>query len=267
MPRAVNCVVRAMMFCTAISLVIPAVRAQNVGSRDLTAGWQVPSEHVPEPPHDSCPEVKYSTSDGNVVESGAPSTDSKTPPRAQREHLEFQIVEISPPQLTIGEAFIATVRLKNVGTDPVLVPATTDGNKLTGSASVEEKTEEKYEVADVSFRLATGKDQRTPIFLTSVGALFADPDDRKTYISLASGNWFDLKLKGVVECGAAKCFGALQPDRDGVLTAWWYQRVLTHSVKGCIVNHGASTVRELDSAPFRVVVRDSVKKAKNGPQI
>jgi hypothetical protein len=115
--------------------------------------------------------------------------------------------------------------------------------------------------------LATGKSHRTPIFLSSEGALFADPDDPSTYVTLAPGNWLEIKLKGVVECGAAKCLGALVADSAGVLTAWWYQRVLTHKVTGCEENHGSIDVRQVDSAPLRVVVHNSVHKAESSPRI
>jgi hypothetical protein len=188
-------------------------------------------------------------------------------PSAEGERLELQIMQVAPPQLTIGDEFIATVRLKNSGSSPVLVPATPDGAQLTATAKSDESNEEKYEVADVSFRLATDKQHHTPMFLTSAGALFADPDDKNTYITLAPGNWLDVKIKGVVECGAAKCLGPLQPDSDAVLTAWWYQRVLTHKVSGCEENHGSIDLREIDSAPFRVAVHDSLKKSENKPLI
>ncbi|HEX6803758.1 MAG TPA: hypothetical protein VF133_08780 [Terriglobales bacterium] len=243
---------------SALAFVMPGSWAQLVASRDLTSGWRVPQEHVPGPSSDSCPKVSYSVTPGDM---------GKKAPAAEGERLELQIMQISPPQLTIGEDFIATVQLKNAGTTTVLVPATADGAQLPGNAIQDEKTEEEYEVADVSFRLATGKDHRTPIFLSSAGALFADPDDKNSYVTLAPGNWVQIKLKGVVECGAAKCLAALQADSDGVLTAWWYQRLLTHKVSGCEENHGSIDVREVDSTPFRVVVHNSVKKAENSPAI
>lgn len=249
---------RAIILCGALSLLLPASWGQLVASRDVTSGWSVPPEHVPSPPRDACPKVNYSVS---------PADQNKKVSPAEGERLALEIVQISPRQLTIGEEFTATVRLKNAGTTTVLAPATADGEQLTGTAGTGGQTEEKYEVADVSFRLATGKNHRTPIFLSSEGALFADPDNKNTYVTLAPGNWLEIKLKGVVECGAAKCLSTLEPDSDAVLTAWWYQRVLTHKVSGCEENHGSIDVREVDSAPFRVVVHNSVKKAEISPRI
>jgi hypothetical protein len=246
------------MLC-ALCWLAPASSAQLIATRDLTTGWRVPPEHVPGPSSDDCPKVNYSVSPGDSTKKASP---------AQGERLEVEIVQVSPPQLTIGEEFVATVRLKNTGTTEILVPATANGEQLTGKADGgNEKAEEKYEVGDISFRLATGKDHRTPIFLSSLGALFADPDDKNTYVALGTGNWIDIKLKGVVECGAEKCFGSLQADSDGVLTAWWYQRVLTHKVTGCEENHGSIDLREVDSTPIKVVVHSSVKKAENSPRV
>jgi len=251
---------RAIILCTAFSLLLSAGWGQLVASRDITSGWSVPPEHVPGPPSDTCPKVNYSVSP-------ADETKKVSPPEGER--VELKIVQIAPSQLTIGEEFTAIVEFKNAGTSTVLVPSTADGAQLTGDAGAggDERTEEKYEVADVSFRLVTGKVHRTPIFLNSAGALFADPNNKRTYVTLAPGNWLEIKLKGVVECGAAKCLGTLEADSDGVLTAWWYQRVLTHKVSGCEENHGSIDVREVYSAPFRVVVHNSVKKAESSPRI
>ena len=251
---------RAIIVSGALSLLMPASWGQLVASRDVTSGWSVPPEHVPGPPQDTCPKVNYSVSPADKTKKVSP---------VEGERVELEIVQISPRQLTIGEEFTATVRLKNAGASTVLVPSTADGAKLSGNAGTggNDPSEEKYEVADVSFRLATGKDHRTPIFLSSTGALFADPNDKSTYVTLAPGNWLEIKLKGVVECGAAKCLAALQADSNGVLTAWWYQRVLTHKVSGCDENHGSIDVREVDSAPFPVVVHNSVKKAESSPRI
>jgi hypothetical protein len=258
MMRAGDAIARTLVFLSASCLAIPGTSAQMIAFRDLTTGWRVPSERVAGPNNQNCPKINSSVSDGE-------QSDSAKSSKPQGERLELQVVEISPAQLKIGEEFSATVRVKNTGSNDVLVPGTADGAQLSGSAGND--TEEKYEVADVSFRLATGKDHRTPIFLDSTGALFADPDNKQTYVSLAPGNWLDIKLKGAVECGTANCLGVLQPDSDAVLTAWWYQRVLTHSVKGCDEVHGAFTIRQLDSTPFRVVVRKSLKKLDATPQI
>lgn len=173
--------------------------------------------------------------------------------------LELTIVATSPAKLEIGSDFTATLRLKNSGSKPVLVPSVADGESVVRTPPAE-ATEEKYEVGDVSFRLATGKQRNTPAFLDSAGALFADPADATSYISLASGNWIEMKLNGTVVC-AEKCLSEIQADNQATLSAWWYQRVLTHRVSGCDESHGSREVLEVDSAPFTVVVEDSSPKS------
>jgi len=225
----------------------PAAPAQMVASRDITLGWRVPSEHLSIP--QSCANPQSSYADGKSV---GPGGGTKT------KDLEVTIVETSPAKLEIGGDFDSTVRLKNVGAQPVLVPSVTDGERVLRTSA--DRSEEKYEVGDISFRLMTGKRRGVAVYLDSAGALFADPDDKGSYISLAPGNWLDIKLHARVECGLENCVGNLQPDDKAALTAWWYQRVLTHRVNGCDETHGSHTVREVDSAPFTVVVKNPQPK-------
>jgi hypothetical protein len=166
--------------------------------------------------------------------------------------LELTIVETSPAKLEIGNDFNATVRLKNNGTTRVLVPSVADGEQVLHSSG--DANEEKYEVGDVSFRLTTGKPEGIPIYLNSAGALFANPDDKASYLALEPGKWLEIKLHARVECGMEDCMGEIQPDSKATLSAWWYQRVLSHRVTGCEETHGSITVREIDSSPFTVEV-------------
>ncbi len=220
--------------------------AQLVTSRDLTSGWRVPSEHIAIP--ETCDKPRSSVIDGDQAK--AASTKAKD--------LELTIVETLPAKLEIGNDFNASVRLKNIGTTAVLVPSVADGEQVLRSSAG--ATEEKYEVGDISFRLLTGKPHGIPIYLNSAGALFANPDDKASYIALEPGKWLEIKLHARVECGMENCMGEIQPDSKATLTAWWYQRVLSHRVTGCEETHGSFTVRELDSAPFTVEVADPAPK-------
>ena len=224
----------------------PTLSGQNVASRDLTSGWRVPSEHISIP--GTCEKPRSSVMDGEQVDRDSVKT----------KDLELTIVETSPAKLEIGNDFNATVRLKNMGTKAVLLPAAADGERVLHTSA--DGTEEKYEVGDISFRLTTGKQHGIAVYLNSAGALFADPDDKGTYLSLNPGTWLEIKLHARVECGMENCMGEIQPDNKAQLTAWWYQRVLSHRVSGCEETHGSYTVRELDSAPFTVEVKNPSKK-------
>jgi hypothetical protein len=216
--------------------------AQLVASRDLTSGWRVPSEHIAIP--ETCDKPHSSVINGDPAKAGA----------VKAKDLELTIVETSPAKLEIGNDFNATVRLKNNGTVQVLVPSVPDGEQVLRSSA--NANEEKYEVGDISFRLTTGKPHGVPIYLNSAGALFANPDDKASYIALEPGKWLDIKLHARVECGMEECMGEIQPDSKATLSAWWYQRVLSHRVTGCEETHGSFTVRELDSSPFIVEVTE-----------
>lgn len=226
-----------------VSLTKPA-HAQMAAFRDLTLGSRVPSEHL---------SVSQTCDKPNSSISDSPAH----PKEENTKTLELRIVEITPTKLEIGSDFNASVRLKNVGTEVLLVPATADGESVLRTSV--DGTEEKYEVGDISLRLTSGQARGIPVYLNSAGALFADPDNKASYLSLAPGNWLDIKFHARVECGLEDCESEIQPDNKAVLTAWWYQRVLTHKVNGCEESHGSLEVRELDSAPFAVVVKNPTK--------
>jgi hypothetical protein len=216
--------------------------AQQAGFRDLSASWRAPDDHLPPP---SCPSINSTISD--IDGANPASSGEETKPS-----LRLTITHLAPPEFRIGDAFVSTLRLENIGTAAVLIPWQSDGETVTRIS--QDGTEEKYEVADINFRLTTAK-KRAAMPLQSEGALFAHPDNPASYIQLAPGHWLELKLKGTVVCGLEQCPSGVEPDDHAVLTAWWYQRVLTHRVRDCNEDHGSYKVRQVDSAPFSVVLR------------
>jgi hypothetical protein len=221
--------------------------AQQAGSRDLTLFWRAPEDHVASPSSEACPAVRSTISHGSIV-NGVPTPDAAA---EQPTKIELTIVKVVPAKLRVGEGFTATIRLKNAGDAAVRIPWQPDGE---GVVHPSPEGTEQYEVADVTFRLgAVGKNgPATP--LESEGALFAQPADPASYIAVAPDHWITLTLKGSVACGLLHCVGDIRPREHAILIASWYQRVLTHSVTGCAEDHGAYTVRELDSAPLPVTV-------------
>jgi len=247
--------VAACIFVIALAFAAVPLFAQMVASHDLTLGWRAPSEHISVP--ETCTQSGSSIANdgsGNPADVGSEAT-----------RLQLTITGISPSPLEIGNDFIAKVQLKNVGTTTILVPSSADGERVL-RVSVDSAAEQ-YEVGDVSFRLLTGKDRRTPVFLNTSGALFADPEDKSSYLPLEPGNWIEIKEEGLVECGLEDCLGEIHPDNKAEITAWWYQRVLSHRINGCNETHGSAKVREADSAPFAVAVRNRpAKSAKSAPK-
>jgi hypothetical protein len=256
MPGRLTSAVAAWVFFFAFEFAAVTVSAQMVGSRDLTSGSRAPAERISVPA--TC--AQSGSSIANDAASGNSSNAG-----VDENSLEVTIVSISPSPLEIGNDFTAKVRLKNNGAKAVLVPSVTDGERVLGVST--ESTEEKYEVGDVSFRLMTGKDHRTPVFLNSGGALFANPDDKSSYLPLEPGNWLEIKLEGIVECGLEDCLSEIRPDNKAALTAWWYQRVLSHRINGCDETHASAKVREASSTPFSIGIRNPPSKsAKAAPK-
>jgi hypothetical protein len=232
-------------FLAYFALLALPVFAQQAGYRDLTISWRAPQDHVPSPSQENCPTVHFTTSP-------APQT---LPGPSSRAGLRLTILQVSPPQLHIGQDFTAVLRLKNSGPATIAIPWQPDGEQVTRISK--DGASEKYEVADVTLRLHSGGKGRLPIFLQTYGALFADPETHTGYMDLRPGYWLDFKVSGSVACGLPDCPGDIETDSHAVLSAWWYQRILTHTVDGCSEDHGSSLVRQLDSEPRPISILKS----------
>lgn len=228
--------------------------AQEAGSRDVTENWRAPQDHLLVPPADICPEIKSSIDapgndapENNAPQNAIPKAHSGNPA------LSLTISDIAPRQLHPGEDFTATVRIKNVSGAGIRIPWQPDGEQVTRESS--DGSEEKYEVADVNFRIVSGSQGKLPVYLESYGALFAHPQNRESYKEIQPGHWVNIRFKGTVNCGLPECSVEIQPDEHATLTAIWYQRVLVHSIRACNEKHSSVLVRQLDSDPFPVVIQ------------
>jgi len=221
--------------------------AQLSGSRDLTVSWRAPEDHVPSPSLDACPAPRNTISNGAVV-NGVPTPSAAA---EKPDKIELTIVKVSPAKLQVGKAFTATLRLKNASPKAVRIPWQPDGEQVVPPSA---DGSEQYEVADVDFHLATTGKTGPAMPLETEGALFAHPSNPATYFTVEPGRWVDIILKGTVACGISHCIGEVKADEHATLTARWYQRLLTHQVNGCNEDHGAYTVREVDSAPIQIAV-------------
>lgn len=217
-------------------------RAQQAGFKDLTAvQMRVPAEHVPGPPLGACPTVKTHVLNG----APAPAVGAEKP-----DAVEFTIDNVSP--LHIGGDFTATLRLKNMGTQPLFVPWETDGERVTQVS--EDGQTESYEVADIALILKSAAQPR-PAWLDASAALFAHRDLKSSYLEVPAGQWAEIKVKGKLECGEEELpCGKIVPGKNSTLIAWWYERELTHQVHDCNDDHGNTVIREIDSKPLPVTV-------------
>lgn len=218
---------------------------QSAGFKDLsTASSRPPKDQLARPSEETCPVVKSAVDDGAALDSGMEHRDAK---------VEFSVTETSPKLLRIGSDLTATVRLRNLGSDAIGLPWQTDGETVTRVSANGE--EEDFEVADIALRLSSGREQIAPVWLSGAGSLFARPGIESSYVRVEPGQWVDVKIRARVQCSneGLPC-GKIVADRHASLTAWWYQRQLTHRIHGCNENHGNFVIRELDSKALRVVV-------------
>jgi hypothetical protein len=230
--------------------------AQSAGSKDLTVNVpQPPQDHLARPAEEVCPSMNTGISDGREtgrVDTAAPQS---------KMNVEFSIIKISPAELRINQGFTATVRLKNIGPNTLLFPWETDGESVTRIAAGGE--EENYEAVDIALRLRSGTQQIAPVWLKSAGALFAHPEVKSSHIAIKPGQWVDVTMKAQVHCSEGLPCGKIIPDRHGIMTAWWYERQLTHRIHGCDENYGNFVIRELESKPLQVIVSRAQASAAN----
>jgi hypothetical protein len=239
----------------ALACVPSLLFAQQVGSKDLTISWRAPNDHIASPDSEKCPQIHATINHGNEVQTH-PFAD-----KPDTDVLALTISKIEPTVLHLDEDFTATVQVKNTGTGKISIPWQPDGEQAVSISK--DSAEEKYEVADVNFHLTISDKKQPPIFLQSAGAVFANPEDHTSYIELGQGQWVEMKLRGAVTCAFERCPGEIVPAEHAMLSAWWYQRVLTHHVSGCNEDHGATTVRELTSTPFPVrIVKAAIPSEK-----
>ena len=217
---------------------------QSAGTKDLTLDSpQPPSDHLPRPSTEACPQVNTGISDGS----------SGRTAKTVSSDLELSIPKVTPPVLHMGEVFTAIVRVKNVSTNEISLPWEANGESVARVGNGADQ--EEYEAVDIALRLKSGTNQKAPVWLNTSGALFAHPEVQSTYVVLKPSEWVDVKLRGKVECGheGLPC-GKIVPDKRATLSAWWYQRQLIHSIHGCDENYGNSVIRELESKPQQVAV-------------
>ena len=168
------------------------------------------------------------------------------------EKLHLEIVSADPRLVYDGTAMMITVRLKNVGDLPVLVPWQTnqvepDIDPKTGDTS--------YESATIHLTFGTLEDRQHYTYLKGEATLAAAPSNRAQHLELLAGQWVDLKFKAALECHSKETWACKQfhADEHAQLTAHWWEWLFTREEKGCGGMRGAFKSRTLESTPIEVV--------------
>jgi len=224
------------------------VTAQLVASKDLTDTASVPAEPATSlelPSGISTPDQLegqdcfFGVADGVIV-------------RDVPENLRLEIVDVDPRLVYDGTVMMITVRVKNIGDLPVLLPWQTnqvqpDSDPKSGDTS--------YESATIHLTFGTLEDRKHYTYLKGEATLAAAPSNRAQHLELTSGQWADVKFKAVIECASKETWACkkFHADEHAQLTAHWWEWLFTREKRGCGGTRGAAKSRTLESSPFEVV--------------
>ena len=224
------------------------ISAQSVATKDLTEIAVVPSEQSsrsntksqdPEVADSKQKDCAFGIRDGVIV-------------RETPEKLQLDIVSAEPRLVYDKTAIMVTVRLKNVGDQPVLIPWETsqvesDIDPKTGATN--------NESASIHLTFGTLPDRKNYSYLKGEASLVAAPSRREQHIELLSGQWVDVKFKATLQCDSTESWAckSFHADEHAQLTAHWSEWLFTHEEDGCSRWRGAYKSRTLNSSPVDVV--------------
>jgi len=223
-------------------MMTPNAVAQLVATKDLISDPvkpSIPTEPAPgtsEGQGRDCFQEHY---DGAVV-------------REVREKLRLEVVSADPRLIYDKAAMVVTVRLKNEGDQPVLVPWQT---VHVQPSKVAPNDETSYENATIRVTLRTQEKRGGGAFLKGGAVLEAVPDNYDQHVELLPGQWIELRFRALVECLYNTDWGcpAFKADQHGQLVAHWSEWLFTQKGDGCKAVTGAYTSRKLDSDPLEIV--------------
>lgn len=169
-----------------------------------------------------------------------------------REKLRLEIVNAEPRLIYDKDAIAVTVRLKNEGDQPILVPWQTvhvDPFKATSD------DETSYENAEIRVTLRTQEKRGAGVFLEGGATLEALPGNYDHHVQLLPGQWVEVKFRAFVECLYKTDWGcpAFKADQHAQLTAHWSEWLFTQKGEGCKTVTGAYTSRKVDSDSLEIV--------------
>jgi len=168
------------------------------------------------------------------------------------EKLQLEIVAVDPRLVYDGAAMVVTVRVKNIGDLPVLLPW--ESNRV--EPDIDAKSgDTSYESASIHLTFGTREDRKHYTYLKGEATLTAAPSNRVQHLELLSGQWADVKFKAAVECASKETWACkqFQADEHAQVTAHWWEWLFTRQEKGCGGMRGAFKSRTLESSPLEVV--------------
>jgi hypothetical protein len=226
---------------------------QLVATRDLTSSPLKPQSKKGDASHavgkDDCQDFRVGIRDG-IAKKDIP------------DELRLDIISVEPKLFYDSSTIVVTVRLKNAGTQPFLVPWDTppvkpDTDPKTGI--------ESQETARIGLKLAKDDHLKFRILKTESN-LAATPSNRVQHVALRTGEWIDIKFKATIECSPEESWAChtLPPDGQTHLLADWSEELSTHDERGCNTWSGHYKLNRVVSPPFDIVYLNSPETENTG---
>ena len=223
----------------------PCTLAQLVATKDLTSSPAKPATPTEAPTTTSPASGEQERDcfidhrDGAVV-------------REVREKIRLEIVSADPRLVYDKAPILVTVRLKNEGDQPVLVPWRT---VHVEPVRIGPNYETDYEQATIRVKLGTQEKRGQGTHLKGGAVLEAVPDKYDQHIQLLPGQWVEVKFSAFVECLYDTDWGCpgFKADQRAQLVAHWDEWLFTQQGQGCKAVTGAYKSRTIDSDPVGIV--------------
>jgi hypothetical protein len=174
--------------------------------------------------------------------------------RKHPEKLRLEIVSADTHFVDDNTEIIATVRLKNEGRWPVLLPWQTDPVEPKSTGNTNDKV--SYEAAGLRLKLGTQGYRTRGAFLEGSVEFQAVPHSYEQHVRLLHGQWVEIKFRALGRCWLNAADPPLcsefKADEHAHLTAHWGEWLITEQGVGCKATSSSLRARKIDSDPVEI---------------
>lgn len=174
--------------------------------------------------------------------------------REHPENLRLEIVSVDTYFANEATEIIVTVRMKNEGHTPVLLPWQTD--PVVPAKTGRPNDEVIWETGYLSLILGTQEHRAHGAALKGVVQLEAVPRSEEQHVRLLQGQWVEVRFKALTKCllnAAAPplCF-EIKPDEHARLIARYNEWLYTRQADACGGVSSEHMARLIDSDPVEI---------------
>ena len=237
--------IRSVTMALMAALLCGTAMAQEIAKRDLMPA--VERKAAEEKAGDSAPDLKECGDkyDGLIYADGWVKN-------RDRGKLVTELADVSPATFAWGDKVTVTLRIRNVGNNPTLIPwATTPSDARVG----QDPKDSQIDVMNFSATLAV--DGREEDVADGDVALYAYQKRAATLLTLLPGNWATIRFSAAIECKHVWC-KELHPGTRASLRIGTHEFLSTfYERKRCDFVKGTFLFRDLESRdiPVNFVVR------------